>query len=59
VLSDWQHLGGTIRLELKRDGNHGSANTIFAEMPIEQFKELELQKGDRVALRVKHAHWFN
>ncbi len=58
-LKDWQHLGGTIRLELDRAGRNGSANTIYAEMPNEQFRELALQKGERVALRIKHAHWFN
>lgn len=58
-LKDWQHLGGTIRLELNRDGANGSGATIYAEMPNEQFRELALQKGDRVALRIKHAHWFN
>ncbi|MCD2450458.1 sulfate ABC transporter ATP-binding protein [Methylicorpusculum oleiharenae] len=58
-LNDWQHLGGTIRLELNRPGINGSAATLYAEMPNEQFKELALQKGDRVALKIKHAHWFN
>ena len=58
-LKDWQHLGGTIRLELNREGDHGNQNTIYAEMPNEQFKALSLQKGERVALRIKHAHWFN
>ncbi|MCQ8106417.1 sulfate ABC transporter ATP-binding protein, partial [Methylomonas sp. SURF-2] len=58
-LKDWQHLGGTIRLELNRDGHHGAGGTIYAEMPNEQFKALALNKGDRVALRFKHAHWFN
>lgn len=58
-LNDWQHLGGTIRLELNRDGHNGSATTIYAEMPNEQFRDLALNKGDRVALRIKHAHWFN
>jgi sulfate/thiosulfate transport system ATP-binding protein len=58
-LKDWQHLGGTIRLELNRDSQNGSATTIYAEMPNEQFRELALHKGDKVALRIKHAHWFN
>ncbi len=56
-LKDWQHLGGTIRLELNRDGHNG--NAIYAEMPNDRFKALALNKGDRVALRIKHAHWFN
>ncbi len=58
-LQDWQHLGGTIRLELKREGHNGSTPSIYAEMPNEQFHELALHKGDKVALRIKHAHWFN
>ena len=58
-LRDWQHLGGVIRLELQRDDHTISPSTIYAEMPNEQFKELALNKGDRVAMRIKHAHWFN
>jgi sulfate transport system ATP-binding protein len=58
-LKDWQHLGATIRLELGRDGLNGSGKIIYAEMPNEQFKQLELAKGDKVALFIKHAHWFN
>ena len=57
---DWQHLGGTIRLELQRDGHQGVLpTTIYAEMPNEQFRSLAVQKGEPVNLRVKHAHWFN
>lgn len=59
ILKDWQHLGSTIRLELNRDDPQGSATTIYAEMPNEQFHALAVNKGDRVALRIKHAHWFN
>lgn len=58
-LNDWQHLGATIRLELNHKHHNGTATTIYAEMPNEQFRELGLQKGERVALRIKHAHWFN
>jgi len=58
-LEDWQHLGSTIRLELKHQDQHISSPTIYAEMPNEQFRGLALNKGDRVALRIKHAHWFN
>ncbi len=58
-LKDWQHLGATIRLELNRDGSNGAGAIIYAEMPNEQFRDLALDRGDRVALRIKHAHWFN
>lgn len=58
-LRDWQHLGGTIRLELQRKASNGSPTTIYAEMPNEQFRNLALQKGEAVALKIKHAHWFN
>lgn len=58
-LKDWQHLGATIRLELSRDGENGAAKTVFAEMPNEEFRELDLNKGDKVSLFIKHAHWFN
>ncbi len=58
-LRDWQHLGATIRLELSNGAQNGSAKTIFAEMPSDQFKELNLTKGDGVSLFIKHANWFN
>ncbi len=59
ILKDWQHLGATIRLELSNEGKNGSTKTIYAEMPNEQFRQLELSKGDPVALSIKHAHWFD
>ena len=59
TLRDWQHLGGLIRLELQREDPVRSPATIYAEMPNEQFKALALNKGDRVTMRIKHAHWFN
>lgn len=58
-LKDWQHLGATIRLELSRDGANDATKTIFAEMPNEQFRLLELNRGDKVSLFIKHANWFN
>lgn len=58
-LKDWQHLGATIRLELSKEDRSGAAKTIYAEMPNEQFRELELNRGDKVSLYIKHAHWFN
>ncbi len=58
-LKDWQHLGATIRLELCKEGHTGTAKTIYAEMPSDQFKQLNLKTGDKVSLFIKHAHWFN
>ena len=58
-LKDWQHLGAMIRLELCKEGINGSSRTIYAEMPNDQFKQLNLKTGDRVSLFIKHAHWFN
>jgi sulfate/thiosulfate transport system ATP-binding protein len=54
TLKDWQHLGALIRLELAKNGTE----TIYAELPNEQFKRLALQKGDKVDLHIRHAHWF-
>ncbi|MEQ1485190.1 sulfate ABC transporter ATP-binding protein [Methyloglobulus sp.] len=59
VLKDWQHLGATIRLELINEALNNPTKTIFAEMPSDQFKQLDLNKGDKVSLFIKHAHWFN
>jgi len=60
TLKDWQHLGATIRIELFNPQINDSAGSIlYAEMPNERFKQLKLSKGDRVALHIKHAHWFN
>jgi sulfate/thiosulfate transport system ATP-binding protein len=58
-LKDWQHLGATIRLELSREGANDATKTIFAEMPNEQFRQLQLNRGDKVSLFIKHANWFN
>ncbi|CAG1769978.1 partial sulfate transport system ATP-binding protein, partial [uncultured bacterium] len=54
TLKDWQHLGALIRLELAKNGTE----TIYAELPNEQFKRLALEKGDKVDLHIRHAHWF-
>jgi sulfate transport system ATP-binding protein len=59
ILKDWQHLGSTIRIELFNTLLNGGSNSLFAEMPNERFKQLNLNKGDRVAVSIKHAHWFN
>jgi sulfate transport system ATP-binding protein len=59
TLKDWQHLGAMIRVELINPQLNGSSHSLFAEMPNENFKKLNLHKGDRVAVSIKHAHWFN
>ncbi|MGD0960075.1 MAG: sulfate ABC transporter ATP-binding protein [Methylomonas sp.] len=58
TLKDWQHLGAIIRIELSNPEFNGDGQSLFAEMPNERFRQLQLSKGDRVALRIKHAHWF-
>jgi sulfate transport system ATP-binding protein len=60
VLKDWQHLGALIRIELVKSAvSNGSAAHLFAEMPNEQFKELQLNRGDQVSLQIRKAHWFH
>jgi sulfate transport system ATP-binding protein len=59
TLKDWQHLGALIRIELAKKGVNGSPEMIYAEMPNEQFKRLQLGKGDKVDLHIRHAHWFD
>jgi sulfate transport system ATP-binding protein len=59
TLKDWQHLGATIRIELCNPQLNKDGHSLFAEMSNEKFKQLNLSKGDRVALHIKHAHWFN
>jgi sulfate/thiosulfate transport system ATP-binding protein len=59
IVKDWQHLGATIRLELSNEALNGATKIVYAEMPSEQFKQLNLDKGNRVAVFIKHAHWFN
>ena len=59
TLKDWQHLGAMIRLELVKNGSNGLVAFFFAEMPNDQFKQLELNKGDKVDLRIRQAHWFH
>lgn len=56
VLKDWQHLGSLIRVELVKKG---STTSVYAEMPNDQFRHLHLTKGDKVDLRIRHAHWFH
>ena len=59
TLKDWQHLGATIRIELFNADLQGSGASLFAEMPNERFKQLNLHKGDRVTVQIKQAHWFS
>lgn len=59
TLKDWQHLGALIRIELIKNGFNGSDATVYAEMPNDQFKRLQLNKGDKVDLRIRQAHWFH
>jgi len=59
TLKDWQHLGSTIRVELLNPQDNGSGARLFAEMPNELFTQLQLNKGDRVDLQIRQAHWFN
>lgn len=59
ILKDWQHLGALIRVELSKFSPNGKAKIVYAEMPNEQFKQLQLNRGDKVDLKIRHAHWFN
>lgn len=59
ILKDWQHLGAIMRIELLNLQSNGNEHIIFAEIPNEHFKQLNLNKGDQVAVKIKHAHWFN
>ena len=59
TLKDWQHLGALIRIELTKHLPQGTLKTVYAEMTSEQFKQLHLKRGDKVDLRIRHAHWFH
>lgn len=59
ILKDWQHLGALIRIELVKNVPDAGNATVYAEMPNDQFRRLQLKKGDKVALRIRHAHWFH
>ena len=59
ILKDWQHLGALIRVELTKKLHETEPKTVYAEMPNEQFKRLDLNRGDRVELKIRNAHWFN
>jgi sulfate transport system ATP-binding protein len=59
ILKDWQHLGALMRLELVKKLANGQAAGLFAEMPNEQFKALQLNRGDAVSVQIRKAHWFH
>jgi sulfate transport system ATP-binding protein len=59
ILKDWQHLGALIRIELVKDPQEGKGGPVYAEMSNEQFRQLQLAKGDKVQLRIRRAHWFH
>jgi sulfate transport system ATP-binding protein len=59
TLKDWQHLGSLIRIELVKNGSNGGTASVYAEMPNDQFRRLHLSRGDKVDLRIRHAHWFH
>jgi sulfate transport system ATP-binding protein len=59
ILKDWQHLGSLIRIELVKSSANGQSASVYAEMPNDQFKRLHLNKGDKVDLKIRHAHWFH
>jgi sulfate/thiosulfate transport system ATP-binding protein len=59
VLKDWQHLGSLIRIELVETSLQPFKNPLYAEMPNERFKQLQLQRGDQVAVKIRNARWFH
>jgi sulfate/thiosulfate transport system ATP-binding protein len=59
TVKNWQHLGGTIRVELQKPLAEGNAEPIYTELPYDQFKQLQIVRGTPVALRIKQAQWFN
>ncbi len=59
LLKDWQHLGSLIRIELVENGQAAFNHPIYAEMPNERFKQLQLGRGDQVAVKIRNARWFH
>ena len=59
TLKDWQHLGALIRIELVKNASNDSSSIVYAEMPNDQFKRLHVNKGDKVDLKIRQAHWFH
>lgn len=59
TVKNWQHLGGMIRVELQKAIQQGEdAEPLYAELPYERFKQLQIARGTPVAVRVKQAQWF-
>lgn len=46
---------GNERFEAKVE----SLISVLAEMPDDQFKRLQLHKGDKVDVRISQTHWFH
>ncbi|MEQ1637000.1 MAG: TOBE-like domain-containing protein, partial [Methylococcales bacterium] len=59
LLKDWQHLGSLIRIELVENSQKQFNQPIYAEMPNERFKQLQLDRGDKVAVKIRNARWFH
>jgi sulfate transport system ATP-binding protein len=59
TLKDWQHLGALVRIELTKNDPNGLAASVYAEMPNDQFRRLQLNIGDKVGLQIRHAQWFH
>lgn len=59
IIKNWQHLGALIRVELVNNASDTETQSIYADMPNEKFKQLQLNKGDKVDLHIRHAHWFH
>jgi sulfate/thiosulfate transport system ATP-binding protein len=52
-------LGSLIRIELVENGQPAFKKPIYAEMPNERFKQLQLGRGDQVAVKIRNARWFH
>lgn len=50
--------GELIRIELTKHLPNSKPKLVYVEMPNEQFKQLQLSRGDKVDLKIRHAHWF-
>ncbi len=50
--------GALIRIELTKHLPNSKPKLVYVEMLNEQFKQLQLSRGDKVDLKIRHAHWF-